>query len=152
MFNILLTAFRGFRMLKSSTDKGAYDGTTYDVETDPSKLESFAEIAGSLHFVFKKILGPVLVIIGVLATCYAIYLGVMYAKAEDANRRKETLGRLIGACIGAVIIIAGIVVCFSVNWSDVYFSFQGAHEFKPSSGASGLCEYCGHGAAHTFHG
>ena len=138
MFNILLTAFRGFRMLKSSTDKGAYDGTTYDVETDPSKLESFAEIAGSLHFVFKKILGPVLVIIGVLATCYAIYLGVMYAKAEDANRRKETLGRLIGACIGAVIIIAGITVCYTVNWVKVFNSFTTGEKLPDETTISSL--------------
>lgn len=84
----------------------------------------FYDIAEGINDLMKKILGPVLIVIGVLAVAYAIYLGVLYAKAEDAGKRKEVQGRLIGALIGAVIIIAGMTLCFSINWIQLFNSFQ----------------------------
>ena len=67
----------------------------------------------------KKLIGPVLIVIGAAAALYAIYLGVMYAKAEDANKRKEVQGRLIGAAIGVVIILVGITVVYAVDWTGL---------------------------------
>ena len=67
----------------------------------------------------EDILGPILIVIGAAAALYAIYLGVMYAKAEDANKRKEVQGRLIGAAIGVVIILVGISLCYAVKWEDL---------------------------------
>ena len=81
----------------------------------------------------KKILGPILTVIGVLAIIYAIYLGVMYAKAEDANKRKEVQGRLIGACVGAVIIVVAVTLCFSINWVSVFENFSGVDIEDPSA-------------------
>jgi NADH:ubiquinone oxidoreductase subunit 6 (subunit J) len=81
-------------------------------------------VATAIDGMIEKILGPVLIVIGVMAVCYAIYLGVMYAKAEDANKRKEVQGRLIGALIGAVIIIAGVTVCYAVDWVSVFETFS----------------------------
>ena len=83
------------------------------------------DVATGISGLVKKILGPILTVIGVAAVIYAIYLGVMYAKAESADKRKEVQGRLIGACIGAVIIIAGATLCFALDWSSIFTGFSG---------------------------
>ena len=75
---------------------------------EAASYASLSDMATGIKNMIQKILGPVLIVIGVMAVVYAIYLGVMYAKAEDGNKRKEVQGRLIGALIGAVIIIVGI--------------------------------------------
>ena len=82
--------------------------------------------ANAFKGVVQKILGPVLTVIGVAAVLYAVYLGVLYAKAESADKRKEVQGRLIGACIGAVIIVAGATLCFALDWNAIYTSFGAA--------------------------
>lgn len=87
---------------------------------------SLEAIAGKLSDLMKKIVGPVLIVIGAAAAMYAIYLGVMYAKAEDANKRKEVQGRLIGAAIGVVIILVGISLCYAVNWKGLVDGWAGA--------------------------
>ena len=136
MFNFLLSVNR---LLDGTT--GTTGNTIYDQTTDAKEITSIAEFAATLNLILRRILGPILLVIGVVAVVYAIYLGVMYAKAEDANKRKEVQGRLIGAIVGAVIIIAAATVCLAINWSDVYFSFQGKHTF---GGTGTYCDYCGH--------
>ena len=84
--------------------------------TDVVDIES---AAGKIADLIKSVLGPVLIVIGAAAALYAIYLGVMYAKAEDANKRKEVQGRLIGAAIGVVIILVGITLCYAINWTSL---------------------------------
>lgn len=73
--------------------------------------------------IVQSILGPVFTVIGVVAVIYAIYLGILYAKAESADKRKEVQGRLIGACIGAVIIVAGATLCYALDWYSIYNGF-----------------------------
>lgn len=80
---------------------------------------SLTKIAEKFSSVMGDIVGPVLIVIGAAASIYAIYLGVMYAKAEDANKRKEVQGRLIGAAIGVVIILVGITLCYAIDWSGL---------------------------------
>lgn len=92
---------------------------------DSAEYKNLSEIANGINGMIQNILGPVLIVIGVMAVCYAIYLGVMYAKAEDANKRKEVQGRLIGALIGALIIIVGVTVCYAVKWDQVFTNFSG---------------------------
>ena len=86
---------------------------------------SMDAVASGINSLFKKILGPVFVVIGVAATIYAIILGINYAKAEDADARKKVQGRLIGALIGAVIIIAGATLCFALDWKSIFTTFSG---------------------------
>jgi len=86
---------------------------------------TFNEVAEGISGIVKKILGPILTVIGVAAVIYAIYLGVMYAKAESADKRKEVQGRLIGACIGAVIIVVGATLCFALDWASIFSGFSG---------------------------
>ena len=80
---------------------------------------TLTQIATSFQGLMKQIVGPILIVIGAAAAIYAIYLGVLYAKAEDANKRKEVQGRLIGAAIGVVIILVGITLCYAINWQSL---------------------------------
>jgi len=86
-------------------------------------LDGLAEAFSTL---VKAILGPVLSIIGVAAVIYAIVLGFNYAKAQDASEREKVKGRLIGAVVGAVIMVAGAVIAFSVSWTGIFESLGGA--------------------------
>ena len=95
---------------------------------------TLGDAASGISGLIKRILGPVLTVIGVAAVLYAIYLGVMYAKAESADKRKEVQGRLIGACIGAVIIIVGATLCFSLDWANIFGDFSGLGSYDASKG------------------
>ena len=77
-------------------------------------------IAGAFKEIMQKVVGPVLSVIGVVAVAYLIVLGIQYAKAEDAEGRKKVQGRLVGAAVGAIIIVAGIVLCFAIDWATLY--------------------------------
>ena len=88
-----------------------------------STVATFEGIPGAVKKMISSILGPILACIGLAAVLYAIYLGVMYAKAESADKRKEVQGRLIGACIGAVIIIVGATLCFALQWDKIFSGF-----------------------------
>ena len=147
MLSLLLSASRFMNRLLADPTGSIYDKTD---ETD-GKIESIADFAETLEFLLRKILGPVLIVIGAIGVIYAIYLGVMYAKAEDASKRKEIQGRLIGAIIGAVIVIVAATICLAINWSDVYFSFQGPHDYLDKNGDT-YCDWCGKANAHRdFH-
>ena len=135
----------------SSSSNSSSNPSIYDQTTDIKEITSIADFAATLELILRKILGPILLIIGVFAVVYAIYLGVQFAKAEDGNKRKEVQGRLIGALIGAVIIVVAATVCLAVDWSDVYFSFQGTHEFTDVSPEDKWCDHCGHASSHSFH-
>lgn len=88
-----------------------------------SSVTSLTGLADTFKMVIQKILGPVLSIISVAAVIYAIVLGFNYAKAQDASEREKIKGRMIGAVVGAVIIVAGAVVCFAVDWNSIYNNF-----------------------------
>lgn len=88
-----------------------------------AEYTTLQDVADGFNSIMTNIMGPVLTVIGVMAVIYAVILGVQYAKAEDADARKKVQGRLIGALIGAVIIVAGATLCFAINWADVYTNF-----------------------------
>lgn len=115
------------------------------------KIKSVSQFAMGLNQILKKIVGPILSAIGIAAVLYAIYLGVMYAKAESADKRKEVQGRLIGAVIGAVIIIVATTLCFALNWAQIYWSFTGEkHDYTSKDGDS-FCDWCGGDADANVH-
>ena len=87
--------------------------------------DTLGGVAEGISKMIKQILGPILTVIGVAAVIYAIYLGVMYAKSESAEKRKDVQGRLIGAAIGAVIIVVGATLCFSLDWAGIFSNFSG---------------------------
>ena len=93
-------------------------------------------VATGIEKLIQRILGPVLIVIGVMAVVYAIYLGVLYAKAEDSSKRKEVQGRLIGAIIGAVIIIVGVTLCYAIKWDKVFYNFSGITDPNTETGGN----------------
>ena len=92
--------------------------------TDGDSIGTWEELAAAFQGIMKAIIGPVLTVIGVAGVVYAIMLGINYAKAEDADGRKKVQGRLIGAVVGAVIIVAGATLCFALDWKGIFDSFK----------------------------
>jgi len=84
------------------------------------KITDLSGVATGISGLVKNIIAPILSVIGVVSVIYAIYLGVMYAKAESADKRKEVQGRLVGAVIGAVIIVVGATLCFALDWASIF--------------------------------
>lgn len=80
-------------------------------------------IAGKLQSLIKEIVAPIVAVVGVVGIIYAVYLGVLYAKAEGADKRKEVQGRLVGACVGALIMIVGATLGFSLDWASIMKTF-----------------------------
>ena len=80
-------------------------------------------VATQIDSIMDSIVSPILVVIGAAGVIYAIILGVNYIKAETPDKRKEAQGRLIGAIIGVIIIIAGIAICQGINWASLTSSF-----------------------------
>ena len=81
--------------------------------------DTLSAIATQIGDIINNIVSPVLMVIGSAGVIYAIILGVNYIKAETPDKRKEAQSRLINAIIGVIIIIAGIVICRSINWATI---------------------------------
>ena len=96
---------------------------TGSLTTKTTGVTGMSGIAQNIQYFVKTILGPVLTVIGAAGVIYAIILGINYVKAETPDKRKEAQSRLIGAIIGVIIIIAGIVLCNTINWADLINMF-----------------------------
>ena len=139
MFGFLNNIACGFKSFLLSTSEFFVNGMKIAEDKleesedllDEGKITSFAEVATGVSKIMKNIVGPIMIAIGVFFTILIIYLGVMYAKAEDANKRKELMGRLIGCGIGLVIILVGIALVYSINWVQLYAQMTGhTHTFE----------------------
>lgn len=89
-----------------------------------STIDSVDKVIKGVNNIFNWIMGPIFTVLGIAAIGYAIYLGVQYARAEDASKRKEVQGRLIGAVIGGVIIVAGAALCYALDWGAIVKGFN----------------------------
>ena len=94
--------------------------------TAAGDVKSVNQLVNKIVGLIRNLMGPILIVVGAAAAVYAIYLGVMYAKAEDANKRKEVQGRLIGAVIGVVIIVVGVTLCYAIDWQNIVTSWSQA--------------------------
>lgn len=94
-------------------------------DTSTEKVTDTSQLTSGITNIFKWVMGPIFTVLGLAAVAYAIYLGVQYARAEDASKRKEVQGRLIGAVIGGVIIIAGASLCYALDWQSIIANFGG---------------------------
>ncbi len=63
-----------------------------------------------------KVLNPILIIACLAGIIYAIWVGITFAKAEDANSRKEAKTKLITVIVGIVASIALIVLFYWFAW------------------------------------
>jgi len=68
----------------------------------------------------ESIVGPILIVVGAVGVIYAIYLGVMLAKAENAEKREEAKKRIINVLIAIAITAALIFLMYlfsaNVDW------------------------------------
>lgn len=87
-------------------------------------IDSVDKVIAGVNKIFNWVMGPIFTVLGIAAIGYAIYLGVQYARAEDASKRKEVQGRLIGAVIGGVIIVAGAALCYALDWGSLVSGFN----------------------------
>ena len=73
----------------------------------------FAWLNGILD-TLNNVLFPILLVVAAVGTIYAIYLGVMLAKAENAEKREEAKKRIINAVIalGIVVVLALLMKLF----------------------------------------
>ena len=83
------------------------------------------KISTNLRTLVQAILTPIFSILSVIAVIYAVVLGFQYAKAQDASEREKVKGRLIGAVVGAVIMVAGAVLAATVHWDVVFGDLSG---------------------------
>lgn len=60
--------------------------------------------------VLDEIIWPILIIVAAVGTIYAIYLGVMMAKAENAEAREEAKKRIINAVIAIAVMVVLILL------------------------------------------
>lgn len=96
-------------------DDPSYNGGT---------ITDVKQVVDGVNKIFNWVMGPIFTVLGIAAIGYAIYLGVQYARAEDASKRKEVQGRLIGAVIGGVIIVAGAALCYALDWGSLVSGFN----------------------------
>lgn len=115
-------------------------------------ITNFAQIAIGFSKIMKQVVGPVMIVIGAALAIYMIYLGVMYAKAEDANKRKDMVGRLVGVGVGLIIVLVGITLCYAINWVELYANMTGhRHAFEASENFVEYCKHCGQRQTSIIH-
>ncbi len=77
--------------------KNQFDGTNY-AWLDP------------ILKVLDEIIWPILIVIASVGTIYAIYLGVLLAKAENADKREEAKKRVINVVIAIVVTVVLVLL------------------------------------------
>ena len=97
---------------------------TPSYDSNKGTIKEVQQVVEGVNKIFNWVMGPIFTVLGIAAIGYAIYLGVQYARAEDASKRKEVQGRLIGAVIGGVIIVAGAALCYSLDWGAIVKGFN----------------------------
>ena len=68
------------------------------------------EFLDSILKVLNDIIWPILVVLAAVGTIYAIYLGVIMAKAENAEKREEAKKRIINAVIAIVVVVVLVLL------------------------------------------
>ena len=98
--------------------------------------KAYLEAAGfgwleNLLSALESIVGPILIVIGAVGIIYAIYLGVMLAKAENAEKREESKKRIINVLIAIAITAALIFVMYLFsNNIDWFMKLEGKTESR----------------------
>lgn len=144
MYSNMICAMAKVLEMKNNVTTLMSDGdTSGNTSTEKLNGQNIGGIVRAVRLILTKIVGPILSVIGVIMVVLVIKLGIDYARAEDADARKKVQGRLIAACIGMVIMIVGIVLCFAVDFASIYASIGGEkHNYKSSDGDN-YCDTCG---------
>lgn len=59
-----------------------------------------------------KIINPVLILVAIAGICYAILVGIKFARAEDKSQRDEAKQKLITVIIGVAVTAILILVFY----------------------------------------
>ena len=87
--------------------------------------------------VLNSVVAPILIVIGAVGIIYAIYLGVMLAKAENAEKREEAKKRIINVIVAIVITAALIFLMYLFsNNLDWFISHASEEAEMPASSSS----------------
>ena len=95
------------------------EGTDYENRAKYLEAAGFAWLENLLS-ALESIVGPILIVVGAVGVIYAIYLGVMLAKAENAEKREESKKRIINVVIAIAITAALIFLMYlfsnNIDW------------------------------------
>lgn len=58
----------------------------------------------------EGLMNPLLILVGTAGSLYAVYLGVIMAKAEDQGKRDEAKKKVINAVLALVVIVILILL------------------------------------------
>ena len=97
---------------------GVY-GTDYATRKDYLDAAGFGWL-DSILGVLEKLVGPILIVVAAVGVIYSIYLGVMLAKAENAEKREEAKKRIINVVVAIAITAALIFLMYlfstNIDW------------------------------------
>lgn len=95
------------------------NGKDYGTRKNYLDQAGFGWLDGLLS-ALEKIVGPILILVAAVGVIYAIYLGVLLAKAENAEKREEAKKRIINVVIAiaitAVLIFLMYLFSSNVDW------------------------------------
>jgi hypothetical protein len=136
-----------------ASDAKSPNDTKVETAMKNGTISNFMDVANVLNFIVRKVLGPVFSVMGIAFVIMAVKIGFEYAKAQDASEREKCKGKLIGMIVGGLIMIAGAVLAFSVDWSAMYYNMNGmSHKFADSSlDSDDLCDLCSQSVDHSMH-
>ena len=79
-----------------------------------------------------KIINPMLILVAIAGICYAILVGIKFARAEDKSQRDEAKQKLITVIIG--VAVTGILILV-FYWLATNIGSSGTLDFKKWFGA-----------------
>ena len=82
---------------------------------DGSKFTGPYTWLNPLMTILGDILVPILIVLATAGVIYAIYLGVMMAKAEDEGKREEAKKRIINVVIAIAIVVVLIALFYGLR-------------------------------------
>ena len=71
---------------------------------------TYGEILEPIRKAIAALLSPALILVATAGSIYAVYLGVIMAKAEDQGKRDEAKKRVINAVLALVVIVVLILL------------------------------------------
>ena len=81
--------------------------------------DSLTQTAEKVNEILDGLVGPCFSVLGSLGLIYVIILGVQYAKSESDEKRAEIKKRIVNLCIGLVVIIIMITMCYAIKWESI---------------------------------
>ena len=107
---------------------------------DTGKFEGAYAWLNPLMKILGDVLIPILIVLATAGIIYAIYLGVMMAKAEDESKREEAKKRIINVVIAIAIVVVLIALFYGIRAAlpSIIGYAQNPENYDDNSGVIGL--------------